>query len=307
MARRRRSTAVELEEIQVTGTEKLLAVVLTVFFLIGGLWVYSKLDELSESSYRSPETYFTPSERSAVQRARRAEARVFRAESRVETERDQLELAREAYRTALDAGRTAPALEAAYRRSQRDLAAAQRELRTAEAEVDRTQPAAEAARTRAGEEAQHATHQSELATFLFRLVFLLATLAYAYWLLIHLRRSSSRYLAVAFALVAFAAILAFVMAADYLTDYIDVRQLGPLVLSLAGIGLTLAAFWWLQRYLARRVPHRRVRKRECPFCGYPVRGGEHCEGCGRMVVGECATCHEPRRVGAPHCAACGAT
>ena len=37
-------------------------------------------------------------------------------------------------------------------------------------------------------------------------------------------------------------------------DYIDVQQLGPLVLSLAGVAMTLAAFWWLQRYLARRLP-----------------------------------------------------
>ena len=68
------------------------------------------------------------------------------------------------------------------------------------------------------------------------------------------------------------------------------KQLGPVVLSLAGIALTLATFWWLQRYLARRVPPRRVRKGDCPFCGYPVRGGEYCEGCGRTVIGECTTC-----------------
>jgi hypothetical protein len=103
----------------------------------------------------------------------------------------------------------------------------------------------------------------------------------------------------------FAAIFALVMAGDYLTDYIDVEELGPFVLSLAGIALTLAVFWWLQRYLARRIPQRRVRKGECPFCGYPVRSGGHCEGCGRPVIGECTTCHQPRRVGTFHCGACG--
>ena len=52
---------------------------------------------------------------------------------------------------------------------------------------------------------------------------------------------------------------------------------------------------------------RRVRKGECPFCGYPVRaGGTHCEGCGREVIGDCATCGNERRVGTAHCAACGA-
>jgi hypothetical protein len=70
--------------------------------------------------------------------------------------------------------------------------------------------------------------------------------------------------------------------------------------------MTLLAFVGLQRYLARRIPHRRVRKGECPFCGYPVRGNEHCESCGREVIAPCAKCNEPRRVGSLHCGACGA-
>ena len=72
------------------------------------------------------------------------------------------------------------------------------------------------------------------------------------------------------------------------------------------VGMTLLAFVGLQRYLEKRIPLRRVRKGECPFCGFPGRGGTHCEGCGRAVVAECRTCSAPRRVGAAHCGACGA-
>ena len=99
--------------------------------------------------------------------------------------------------------------------------------------------------------------------------------------------------------------LALVMAADYVTDYVDTVELGPLLLAIAGVGLTLVAFAALQRYLSRRVPLRRVRKHECPFCGFPSGTTEHCEGCGRQVVAECATCAQPRRVGTLHCGACG--
>ena len=300
-------TDVGLEEIEITGTEKLLTVVLTVFFLIGGLWAYTHVDDIGKSPDRPPATYFTAAEEAAVERAEQAQGRLVRAEADVRKARQDLELAREAYRTALDAGRTATGLEAAYRGAQRDFDAARQEERTARTAAAAAQPAADAAYSRAGEEAQEASRQSELVTFLLRLALLLATLALAYTLLIRLRRSSSRYLPVAFALVGFGALLALVMAADYLTDYIDVEQVGPLVLSLAGIALTLAAFWWLQRYLARRLPQRRVRKGECPFCGYPVRGGEHCEGCGRTVIGECTTCHGARRVGTLHCGVCGAS
>ena len=104
-----------------------------------------------------------------------------------------------------------------------------------------------------------------------------------------------------------ATIQALVMAGDYTTDYIDVGRSGPYLLSIAGIALTLFAFIGLQRHLAKRIPARRVRKHERPFCGFPVGKNNHCEGCGRSVVGACATCDGPRRVGTPHCGVCGAT
>ncbi len=298
---------VDLEEIEVTRTEKLLAVVLIVFFLIGGVWAYTKLDDIGRSEYRPAQAYFTSAERAAVARAGQAQRQLERAAATEQQARQDLELAREAYRTALDAGTKAPGLQASYRAAQRDFAAAQAEVARTRGAVAESQPAADAAYNRADEEARQDSRQSEIVTFLLRLALLLGTLGFAYWLLIRMRRSGSRYLPVAFALVAFGALLALVMAGDYVAHHIDVAQVGPLVLSLAGIAFTLVAFWWLQGYLSRRIPQRRVRKGECPFCGYPARGGEHCEGCGRAVIGECTTCHEPRRVGAFHCGACGAS
>ena len=298
---------VDLEEIEVTRTEKLLAVVLTVFFLIGGVWAYAKLDDIGRSEYRpARRTSRPPSGRRSPVQARRSVSSSGPTATEQQARQD-LELAREAYRTALDAGTKAPGLQASYRAAQRDFAAAQAEVARTRGEVAEAQPAADAAYNRADEEARQDSRQSEIVTFLLRLALLLGTLGSAYWLLIRLRRSGSRYLPVAFALVAFGALLALVMAGDYVAHHIDVAQLGPLVLSLAGIAFTLVAFWWLQGYLARRIPQRRVRKGECPFCGYPTHGGEHCEGCGRAVIGECTTCHEPRRVGAFHCGACGAS
>ena len=80
---------------------------------------------------------------------------------------------------------------------------------------------------------------------------------------------------------------------------------GPVVISIAGVLLTMAAFWTLQHYLQRRIPLRRVRKHECPFCGFPVGGNASCEGCGRGVVGSCSHCGESRRVGVLFCGSCG--
>jgi len=142
---------------------------------------------------------------------------------------------------------------------------------------------------------------------LIRFAFVVLGVLASVRLLSVLRRRDSRYLPIAFAALGAAALLTLLFAADYVTDYVDPLELGPLLLSLVGVLATLAAFVALQRYLARRIPARRVRKAECPFCGFPVRGdGPHCEGCGREVVGECATCGRPRRVGTARCAACGA-
>jgi len=135
----------------------------------------------------------------------------------------------------------------------------------------------------------------------------LAAIGLSYWLLALLRRRRTRWYPFAGSAVAFATIFAFVLAADYLTDYFDPFEWGIAFVAVIGIAATLLAYLVLQRYLLRRLPQRRVRRRECPFCGYPVGPNTHCEGCGRAVVAPCASCESPRRVGATHCGVCGAT
>jgi len=301
------STRVDVEEIQTTKGEKLLAVVLAGFLLIGGIWAYAKIDDAVRTS--SPPDYSyrgTPAQQAALTRLNVATRRHDRAAREVRAAQNNLELRREAYRTALDANRPAPQLEQAYNRAQVRFRHAQRELAAAGAAVARAQPAANAAQSSIDEVQQGRVKKRELLAFVFRLAFVLANIVFGYWLLARLRRRRSRYYPVGMAFVGYATVLAFVMAADYLTDYFDPLDLGPLVLSLVGIVATLIAMVMLQRYLAKRLPSRRVRKSECPFCGYPVRGNTHCEGCGRDVIAPCAQCDEPRRVGAAHCGVCGA-
>jgi hypothetical protein len=140
-------------------------------------------------------------------------------------------------------------------------------------------------------------------TFVLRLLFALGVLGAAYGLVLLLR--GSRYLTLGLAAVAAAAVLALVFAGDYIEDYVEWRDTGPLVLSAAGVALTVGAFWALQRYLQRRIPLRRLRKHECPFCGFPTGSNRSCEGCGRDVVGSCSHCGERRRVGVVFCGSCG--
>jgi hypothetical protein len=296
-----------VEDVQTTKGEKLLAIVLTVFLLIGGVWAYQKIDDVVRDT--SPPDYSyrgTPAEQAAISRLETADRKYRRALNQLAKARENLELRREAYRTALDEGRRDSQLRQAYLRSQARLSQAQRNVAAAQREAAEAQPAARAAQRHVFEVQQGRTERRELLAFVFRLAFVLATIALGSWLLAWLRRRGSRYYAIGIALVAYSVILAFAMAVDYLTDYFEPLELGPLVISLFGIAVTLLAFVALQRYLARRIPQWRVRKGECPFCGYPVRANEHCEGCGRQVIAPCAACNGPRRVGTRHCAACGA-
>ena len=301
------STRVDVEEIQTTKGEKLLAAVLTLFLLIGGIWVYVKIDDAVRTTSQPDYSYRgTPAEQAAVTRENAARERLMRASRDLGVARNELEFRRERFRTALEAGRPAAELGRAYDRAQARLAKARSEQRAAQQAVQEALPAWQAAERHINQVQTTREHNRELLAFGLRLLFTLANIVFAYWLLARLRRRRSRYYPVAMAFVAYAAILAFVGAADYLTDYFDPIDLGPLVLSLVGIVATLIGFVVLQRYLAKRLPSRRVRKSECPFCGYPVRGNTHCEQCGRDVIAQCARCNEPRRVGTLHCGACGA-
>ena len=297
-------TYVDVEEIQTTKSEKLLAVVLAGFLLLGGIWSYQKVDDTIRAAVEPAAA--SAADRAAAERLQAANERLLSAQEAELAARDRMELAREAYRTALDADQPAVALEHAYEGAQAAYTRAQLAVAGARAEVTTATPAAQAAGERIAAQRQRADRVESFGSFGARLLMVLAALAASYALLGRLRAKGSRYLPLGLAAVGASAVFALVLAADYLTDYVDPLEFGPLVLAAAGIGLTLLAFVGLQRYLEMRIPLRRVRKGECPFCGFPGRGGTHCEGCGRALVGDCPACSAPRRVGAAHCGACGA-
>ena len=300
------STRVDVEEIETTKSEKLLAAVLAIFVLIGGIWTYQKIDNyVAEWLAPTGQVELSAEDEAAIAELEAAQREAMRADEAERRAGERMVLAREAYRTALDAGQPAEELRQEYERAQTEYEQAGAELQEASLRAREARPAANVAFRHRADALQERSDRHELAAFLFRLGFVLGLLALGYWLLGRLRTRRSRYLPTAIALVAAAALLALIMAGDYITDYVDPLDLGPLVLSLAGIVLTLFAFAALQRYLAKRVPIRRVRKQECPFCGFPVRGNEHCEGCGRPVLADCAKCSAPRRVGTVHCGVCG--
>jgi hypothetical protein len=303
-------------EIETSAAEKVLALVLAVFIAIGAVWAYVKLDEVAEKdstySYLPNRELIGPEELAAIEDHRQAIRSVEAARRDRRAATRGLEFRREAYRTALDADEPSAELRAEYESAQARLASASRELAAAVKVEARTRPGAVEAQEELTELRQDAAEQADddrvrhdRIVFLLRLGLLILMLGGAYRLLSRLRSRNSRYLPAALAWIGATAVLAVVMAADYTDGYIEFDEVGPLAISIAGIAMTLAAFVALQRFLAKRVPARRVRRGECPFCGFPVRGKPHCEGCGRAVIGSCSSCRKDRRVGTPRCGYCG--
>jgi len=302
-------------EIETTGSEKLLAFVLAVFIAIGAIWAYEKLDEVAKVdsvAYVPDQKLLGPEEFAALDEHRRAIRGIGQARSDRRAATRGLELRREAYRTALDAGEPAGALRVEYEAAQARLASTSKEVAAATRLEKRTLPAAQEAKERlaelrgdAAERADDDRAHHDRIVFFLRLGLLVLMLGGAYRLLSRLRSRHSRYLPAALAWIGASALLAAIMAIDYTGSYIEFDEIGPLAISVVGIGLTLGAFVALQRFLAKRVPARRVRRHECPFCGFPVRDKPHCEGCGRAVIAPCSSCQQDRRVGTPRCACCG--
>jgi hypothetical protein len=321
------STKTEVENLKTSGAEKVLAVVLAAFILIGAFWAYEKIGDVGggnggsfsdEISY-SGSNFGVRSEairdlnaedRQAIDARREAQNAVFRAQDDVRTATRQAVLARENWRAELDAGLQAPAQEAAYRKAQRNLQVALDQARSARSALAETKPAADTADENLQEAIDDLRSQAdrdEAIVFVLRLLLVTAMLGGGYFAMSRVRRRRSRLLPLALAVVAAGAVLGLYMAADYGASWGLFDDVGPLIISIVGIALTVIAFALLQRYLAKQIPLRRVRKHECPFCGYPSRDNSNCEGCGRRLSGECSTCHEPRRVGTPHCGNCGAS
>jgi len=293
----------DVDDIQTTRTEKLLAVVLSAFLLLGAIWTYQKLDDVVRQHVSVPAYASGP----ASERLQQASGRMAQAQQERQRALEDLELRREAYRTALEARKPAQRLEVEYNAAQSRLRIAERELAAAQANVSAARPAAATEQQARSRRIDEALDRQTRATFSTRLGLVSFFIIGAYGLLAWMRRRTSRWIPLAGSAVVAATVFAFVFACDYLTDYLDPFDWGIAAISGLGIAATLLVYSGVQRYLIRRLPQRRVKRRECPFCGYPVGSNVHCEGCGRDVIADCTKCETPRRVGTTYCGVCGAT
>lgn len=299
------TTRLDTDEIESTRTEKFLAVILTLFLLVGSIWLYLKIGDWVESD--DPYSSMTSQQHAVVKTADDAAIAADNAMRQQELATTALDKARADYDLALQAGDPTTDLKRTYRHAQATYDAAAATASSAQARNEKAQDAANRVYEEVNKKADRIHDTRGWITAGLRLLLVGGWIAGSFGFVRRLRQRESRYLPLGFATIAAGAILSIVFAADYVFDYINPLDLGPIVIAAFGALVTVLTFVAVQRRLVARIPGRRTRKGECPFCGYPVRDhGPHCEGCGREVIAACATCEQPRRVGTPHCASCGA-
>lgn len=297
--------SVDIEDIESTRSEKLLAVVLAAFLLMGSVWFYVKVDTWVPGGIN-----YTPSvaQQQAMDRSDAAARAQERANVEFESAKSELSLAKNEFDIAAAKGSPTGAAEQRYNAAAKRFARAQQRLaQTGKKAYDAQRAVEKFDHDRRAK--SHVRHDWIVAGIRFG--FIATWLLAALRLTRYLRERRPRFTPLGFAAVGTGAITAIVYATDYITDFIDPLELGPIVLSGIGTLATMGAFVGLQEWLERRLPGKRVRNSECPYCGHPVRGmadgnpAPFCEGCGHQVTEPCAACGSPRRVGSPHCPACG--
>jgi len=189
-------TSTTAEETHTSRSERLLAVVLAAFVLVGLLWIYARLDEVPSRPARA-----SAAQQGVLKGYERADFAAALREGAVVETRDELVLARERYRTALDAGRPARKLERRYRRAEDALADATRQSTSARAELARIRPRAVALQRSLDERFSAQERARGRIAFALRFIFVFGVLAFALLLMGRMRRRGSAYQVIALALV----------------------------------------------------------------------------------------------------------
>lgn len=310
----------ELEGVEVTRAEKVLAVALTIFLLIGGSWVLNRLETIpSRPDYQAVSDRFNLSAlRATVESLNadlsRAEALLAETRNQVDGARMDYEFRREEYRTALEAGTDSAGKKQAYQQSLAALRVAEGKLAAAEAvresksrELMGPGAALAAAEAEFSRTMDTAERGFQLRLFLLRFgyaapAFGLATLVWS-----RLRQRRNRHLIVATAFLAFSALQLLFVAGIYAWHLL--RDVATIAVSVFGSVVSIMGLMALRRHIFsfERVARNRVRRGQCPFCGFPADPTmPFCRECGRPLKERCPACSAPRPVLSPHCPTCGA-
>jgi len=309
----------ETDEIESSRVEKLLAVGLVAFLLIGGFWVLDRLGSVPKRpDYTAIALAQGLTEIEAV--FREAEADYLRAGAAVAETQDAMEKARSDYeyrreelRVAAELGVETPALSQSYETARAAFEAARTSHELAEATMASLEqrlagPRAlyEEASRRVHEAYQRALDLYQLSLFALRFAYALPLFAASVWAWFYVRRKRGPHAIIATAFMGFAGIQALTLVGQY--GWYLLRDIVPIALSATGSAVCVAGLVALRRWAAatRRPALSRLRRSACPSCGFPLSlSRAHCAGCGRALRQTCPGCGGENVAESPYCGHCG--
>ena len=307
------------QQVETGRAERILAIGMVVFMLIGGAWVLNRTAALVPYPDRRvfEDRAGVAVERESVNRlnVQLAEAQRILDERSGELSRalSMYEYTREEYRVGLERGKDDPAVKAAYEKAREAYERAANAAEIARRVRERFALELESASARLQErdltinrEYERAIAGRELKIFVFRAAYALPIFAASLMVWVRARRAGSRYLILATAFLTFGIFQVVLMTLQY--SWHLLKGFVQPVLSLVGTLACASALVAIRRYVFNPARTARVRfwKGLCPHCGFPKSAGDHCPSCGGKLTEVCGSCGERRYVDAPYCPHCGA-
>lgn len=309
-------------EREATRAEKILALALAIFLLIGGVRIAVAIDRMfPRPVYEQVRREFIPPDMEqelSLLRQKESELAGEAQSSREAEIRARLayEAAREEYRTFLDRGIDDPRKRAAWETARASLEEAQERRDAAEETLARftsriLQPKVNAY-TRAEMNIQSKltdlTRTRDLKSGGFSLAYALLAFAFTFWIfnLFRIKPGLARYAVIGTSFLGFGVlqtiVIFFKIVIPFLHDIIPIEW----IVSVGGSAICIAALVYLKNrfFSLEAVRQRRLWKGLCPVCGFS-RPGFFCAWCGASQVMECPHCTGRTNRYLPYCGECG--
>ncbi len=312
----------EKPEQDTTTAEKILAIALAVFLLIGGLRIAESINNFFvQPDYNLIRQQFFPAgfENEYFQLQTRSNEllmEIQRLKNIEENKRLDYEKAREEYRTILDKGIDDPIKKAFWEKSRDDYELSQKNRDTAETTLKTFQTEIlnfkettyRDYEKRFQEEYNRQTRSRNFKAGVSLLIYALVgfALSFLVYNFFRTRTGLSRYSVIGMSFLGFGAlqalIVSFRIAYPYLRYIIPVEgivSVGGTVISITGIVYLKNKF-----FSSKAVRNRRLWRRVCTVCGFPD-PGNYCSWCGSEQLKECPKCKKLTNKFLPSCRECG--
>ncbi len=313
----RPSSNEENSGIEFSRVERILALGMVLFLLVGGAWVFNRIQRLpARPDYHAIERRHISAElQSAYWQAQNtlnaAQVAAGRVREELSVAATEYEFRREEFRVMNERGILDPVREQAYKEALTTFERLRGEIGVAmaveESARTRLQPLAEqwkALQAKIGEEQHRANVAFEWQLFVFRMLYAVPVLALALLLFQLLRRRGSTYLIFATALIAAATLQLLYLVSLYSWHFL--RDVAQVAIAILGTVMCMAGIVMIRRYWfhPERVLRTRVRRGQCFSCGAPAENNVYCPACGEELQKRCLGCGQNRPVKAAFCPHC---